>query len=75
MKKFLAAAIVVGGMVAAATSASAQYYEGSYGSPYGGGYYGYGTYNNWGPSTPDCWRGGPGPRFGCGGGAGVGSVR
>lgn len=70
----VAMALVAGASVAMASATLAQ---GFYG-PYGRGYYdyyggGFGRY--YGSGWNDCQRGGPGPRFGCGSGAGIGSQR
>jgi hypothetical protein len=76
----LAAALVVSATWAMTTAVMAQpYYGGAYGGLYNyapgprvGPYY---YYNNFGPAVPDCDRGGPGPRVGCGSGLGIGSQR
>jgi len=72
-RKLAATAALLLGTTLAMSSAS--FAQGFYG--YGPGYYGGpGYYNyNYGPAVPDCDRGGPGPRFGCGSGLGVGAVR
>jgi hypothetical protein len=75
-KKLLAAVALLSGMTVGATTAS-------FAQGYGYGYYGQGYYDyapgfapyNYGPSLPDCDRGGPGPRSGCGSGLGIGAVR
>ena len=76
-KKFMTAAgLLLGASLAMTTASFAQAYY--YGSPSGQGYYdyapGYGSYY-YGGARSDCSRGGPGPRIGCGSGAGIGAQR
>jgi len=81
VKKLILSAALVSGATLAATSgmATATSAQGYYGGPDGQGYYGYAPepapYDNYGPAVPDCDRGGPGPRVGCGSGMGVGAER
>jgi hypothetical protein len=67
------AALLLATTLALSGTSLAQVYYGGYGP----GYYGYapGYSYNYGPSMPNCDRGGPGPRSGCGGGMGVGAAR
>lgn len=67
------AALLLGTTLGMSTAGFAQGYYGGYGP----GYYDYapGYYSNFGPSAPNCDRGGPGPRSGCGGGMGIGAQR
>jgi hypothetical protein len=67
------AALLLGTTLALSSTSFAQVYYGGYGP----GYYDYapGYYNNFGPSMPNCDRGGPGPRSGCGSGMGAGAER
>jgi hypothetical protein len=76
-KIIVASALLLGTALGTTTAALAQvYYNGNYGY----GYYnyapgpGYAPYN-YGPSAPNCDRGGPGPRVGCGSGMGIGAER
>lgn len=64
------AALLVGTTLAMSSASFAQAYYG-YGPGYDPGFYD----NNYGPATPNCDRGGPGPRSGCGSGMGVGAER
>jgi hypothetical protein len=78
-KLTLAAALLVGATLGMTTAGMAQpYYGAAYGGLYDyapgpgvGPYYNY----NFGPTVPNCDRGGPGPRVGCGSGLGIGSQR
>jgi hypothetical protein len=82
MKKLaLATALFVGATLGMSTAGMTQPY---YGGTYDGGLYDYApgpgvgpyyNYNNFGPAVPDCDRGGPGPRSGCGSGMGIGAER
>jgi hypothetical protein len=77
-KLTVAASLLVATTLGMTTASLAQsYYPGTYGQ----GYYDYyqpgpgmAPYN-YGPPAPDCDRGGPGPRSGCGSGFGIGAVR
>ncbi len=66
------AALLLGTTLAMSSASFAQDVYG-YGPGYGPGPYGYDS--NFGPSLPNCDRGGPGPRVGCGSGLGVGAER
>jgi hypothetical protein len=74
-KKLAAAAALLTGMTLAATTAT---FAQAYYDDAGQGYYdyapGFAPYN-YGPAAPNCDRGGPGPRSGCGSGMGIGAVR
>jgi hypothetical protein len=75
-KLMLAGALALGATLGLATTGWAQSFYGGYGGQYYDEWNGPGPgYYNYGPSEPDIYRGGPGPRVQAGSGMGIGAVR